>query len=168
MTVDGEREQLTEHLRLDPDATTGEALAVRSIEGYIAGGQIDCVNTERLSPGSWVATITDPTVWEITDDKTKAVQLDHGPTVDYRYYDDYWGLGTPDDWDGPSVDLGVGHDTEQLELRLPEPTYDSKGVRFYTPKEVGQLVDVSVGGIVDPATLLKNDERLPGDWRVDQ
>ena len=149
------------------DPAPGEALVVRSAEGYIAAGKIGDTN-ESFEPGDWLISIPDPVVWNVSDGAAEWVKLDHGPTIDYRYDDGP--PGGPDDWGGPSLSVGVGDGRGGAEcvpvLRVPDPVFDSKGVRYYVPQPVGDVVAVLTGALVDPSMLLKPEEEPPRTTEV--
>lgn len=140
--------------------TAGDAVAVRS-DDFLAAGVIDTANNEEeVSSGEVVLSIDDPVVWRLTDANTEEIKADEGPPLEYRY-DDNNGKGGPGDWDGPKVTVGISHNNNHHVLRLPEPVFDGKGVRYYFPHEVGCVTDISIGDIADPRTLLRDDEQPP-------
>lgn len=150
------------------DPAPGEALVVRSAEGYIAAGEIGNAN-DSFEPGDWLVNIPDPVVWDVSNRTAERVKLDYGPTIDYRYDDGP--PGGPDDWAGPSLSIGVGDGqrggTEQVPvLRIPDPVFDSKGVRYYFPQDVGDVVRVSTGQLVDLSMLLDEEEEPPRTTEV--
>ena len=151
------------------DADPGDAVAVRADHGYITAGVVGDINEDGdLSGGDWLVSLREPVVWEINDGTADPVKLDYGPNIDYRYDDGP--PGGPDDWDGPSVSLGVGSRRSdapgEVVLRLPDPVWDGSGVRYYVPRSAGALTAVSTGAIVDPCLLLKPDERPPSPREV--
>ena len=145
------------------DLAPDDALGVRSTEGYVVTGRVaNIADADVLEPGDGAVSISDPTVWNVTGDVVEPVELDHGPPKSYRY-DDNRGRGSPEDWDGPSVSIGVGLDEYRgdLVLTLRTPLWDSRGVNYYGPHHVGPIVAVTTGDLVDPRTLLNPNEDPP-------
>lgn len=143
----------------------GDAVAVRG-DDFLVAGVIETVNDEEAAdPEECLISIDDPVVWRLTDARAEEIDPDMGPPLSYRYDDDR-GKGSPSDWDGPKVTVGISHSNDDRVLRLPEPVHDTNGVRYYMSQEVGAVTDISVGGIVDPRSLLEADERPPASQGV--
>jgi hypothetical protein len=100
--------------------------------------------SEQLTPGDWVIGIDDPLMWDVSE-----------------------GGGETIDVDGPGVAIMIGTDEFGFdfagELVLLQPAaFDAGGEKRFHPLPAGPVDRIKTGRIVDPKTLLTDDDETGG------
>lgn len=171
------RDETDPTLEAITSATSGAAVGVRATtesSDFILAGTVDAVVTE--TPAADIAEMRadsenpvcedtpvylpvlafDASVWWIlTEDEgviDRSEQLQDRPPA-RRYWSE-----PPDDSPHCSVSF---RDDGRLGVSIPMPVYGGGPIKYYTPQDYGCLTRFRTGAMIDPRTLLADDERPP-------
>jgi hypothetical protein len=135
----------------------GQAVAVCAVSKRNSASTVLSGVLLKLSDeSSWIAKIDPGQMWswghdgDSINDRTGWLHdRDYGPPRNVRW-------GEQNDYDViPGLSPDENKDTVQL--YIPDPVFNGKGVIYYTPAPYGNVTDIETGPLVNPKQLLPED-----------